>query len=352
MPQFYLKNFSPDGKSISLFNKKAVRAVTSTGIKTQCYRDYFYGKDLKLENWLGELEGLAANVLKKIISSTSIPERKDDMYEHLLLYVAVQVSRTTYAAEEMSQIRSLTSGDLNSLSGSECPHTALQYAMRMLSGFYSLSSKLIINRTKEKFITSDNPSVFYNVFTEKLNKSKGCHINSLGLKIFLPISPDLMIIFYDESIYKLGEKKSRLIELNYLSDAIELNKLQFVSCEQNVYFKDKAYNPLKLHNDVQKHYRSQKLKILKKTSESGVNATRIDVKIGLKLSFLTLKKKARLLLRSPNEIEFEKGRDKNLTNQIIHIIKQFYNGALNDSEFEQSFLDLAKLKSAQMLGKG
>ncbi len=194
VPQFYLRNFSSDGKSINLFNKTASRVITSAGIKTQSYRDYFYGKDLTLEKSLGVLEGNASNIFRKIISSTSIPERKDEMYDQLLRYVAIQASRTTYASEEMSQIRDLTStqGNLKPINGSERPQTAIQYAIRLLSAYYSLSSKLVINRTKEKFISSDNPCVFYNVLTEKLNRSGGCHINSLGLKIFLPISPEVI----------------------------------------------------------------------------------------------------------------------------------------------------------------
>jgi len=352
VPQFYLKNFSCDGKSISLFNKRSVRKVFSAGIKTQCYRDYFYGKDLKLENWLAKVEGKVANVFKKIITSQAIPERKDEMYEDLLLYIAIQASRTTYAAEEMSQVRDLSSDKRYSLNESESAHTALQYAMRMLPAYYSLSSKLIINHTKEKFITSDNPCVFYNILTEKLNISGGSHVNSLGLKIFLPISPELMLVFYDQSTFKLGSKKIRQIELNDLSDAVALNKLQFVSCEQNIYFKDKAYDPMKLHHAIKKYYKVQKLEVLGKTSKYGVNANRVDTRTNLKLSILTLKKKARLILKSRDEKAFMEGRDTELTNQYIQMFNQSLKSANNDSDFHERCLELAKFKSMQMLEKG
>lgn len=354
VPQFYLKIFSPDGKSISLFNKRTSKTVVSTGIKTQCYRDYFYGKDLTLEKSLGQLEGSTANIFRIMISSTSIPQRKDEMYNQLLHYVAIQISRTTYASDEISQIRNLTSkyGYLKPIKGSECPQTAIKYSIPLLSAFYSLSTKLVINHTKEKFITSDNPCPFYNVLTEKLNIYGGSHINSLGLKIFFPISPDLMIIFYDEGIYKLGDKKSNLIQLNYLSDAVELNKLQLVSSEQNVYFKDSIFDASKLHQAAKKFYRVQKLEPVNTSQDLSINAERVDIRTNLKLSFLTLKKKARLLLKSPDSTIFNQGRDKTLKDELILIHMKFFNGVISESQRDNEFLDLARMRSIQMQGKG
>ncbi len=134
----------------------------------------------------------------------------------------------------------------------------------MFAGFYSLSSKLVVNHTAEKFITSDNPCVFYNVLTERIGCDKGCHVNSVGLIIILPISPEMSIIFYDDAVYKFGDKKTRVIELKDSSDAIELNKLQLVSAEQNVYFLSTASDPVKYHGSAKKHYRTKKSTLSRK----------------------------------------------------------------------------------------
>ncbi|MFW9679069.1 DUF4238 domain-containing protein [Vibrio parahaemolyticus] len=353
VPQFYLKNFSLDGKSVSLFNKTSQKIVHTAPIKTQCYRDYFYGKDLTLEKSLGELEGKAADLLREVQRTISIPERNNPMYDQLLWYVAVQSSRTQYAADEMFQIRELSSqnGFLKPLSGSERPEAALNYAKRMFAGFYSLSSKLVVNHTAEKFITSDNPCVFYNVLTERIGCDKGCHVNSVGLIIILPISPEMSIIFYDDAVYKFGDKKTRVIELKDSSDAIELNKLQLVSAEQNVYFLSTASDPVKYHGSAKKHYRTKKINIIEKTDKFGVNATRVNIETGMKLSFLTLKKKAKVLIKSRDRSILEQGRDENLTAELLYLFQRLYDGFVNDAEFEESFWELAKKKSIQMQGK-
>ncbi|MDL2227229.1 DUF4238 domain-containing protein, partial [Deltaproteobacteria bacterium OttesenSCG-928-M10] len=58
IPQFYLKNFASDdlGKAINLYNLKSKKHIRNVPIRHQASRDYFYGKDLKIENFLAKLE--------------------------------------------------------------------------------------------------------------------------------------------------------------------------------------------------------------------------------------------------------------------------------------------------------
>lgn len=354
VPQFYLKNFSVNGKSVSLFNRKTLRTVITAPIKTQCYRDYFYGKDLSLEKTLGILEGKIAHLLRSICTNLCIPSRSDEEYNGLMLYIAVQSSRTTYAADEMSQIRDLSSQDgyLKPLRDSEKPATAMVHVVRALAGFYSLSSKLLVNHTSEEFITSDNPCVYYNILAEKMNMGNGCHINSVGLIIILPISPQVSVVLYDERIYKLGGKSDQIIDMTNKTDVIELNKLQFVSSEQNVYFSALGFNALKYHQMSQRFYRKSKLNIHERQSKFDFNASRINIETGLNLTFLTLKKRAKQLIKSPNQKELDQGRDPNLVGEVLHLFECAYNGTLEGEAFNESFMDLAKRKGQQMLNKG
>jgi hypothetical protein len=57
VPRAALKPFtlSSEGAAINVFNIKRDRAVQDAPVKGQCARDYFYGKDLKLENKLVQL---------------------------------------------------------------------------------------------------------------------------------------------------------------------------------------------------------------------------------------------------------------------------------------------------------
>ena len=66
VPRFYLKNFSCDSRSISLFNIKAQKIVAEASLKSQCYRDYFYGKEPTIEKALGDMEVIAAQITRFI----------------------------------------------------------------------------------------------------------------------------------------------------------------------------------------------------------------------------------------------------------------------------------------------
>jgi hypothetical protein len=66
VPQFYLRNFSSDGRRINLFNFKLGRAVMGTSIKHQCSKHNFYGFAPDLEKALG---GLRAPRLRSFATS-------------------------------------------------------------------------------------------------------------------------------------------------------------------------------------------------------------------------------------------------------------------------------------------
>lgn len=55
VPRFYLKNFSNDKKKnfIGLFNIDSEVHIENAKLKTQASRDYFYGKDGKVEDLFG-----------------------------------------------------------------------------------------------------------------------------------------------------------------------------------------------------------------------------------------------------------------------------------------------------------
>jgi len=71
--RFYLKRFSKNKKSISLYNLKSERKFDEAKLKTQAYRDYFYGKDLVLEGLLGDIEKDAAYLFRQIDELGSLP---------------------------------------------------------------------------------------------------------------------------------------------------------------------------------------------------------------------------------------------------------------------------------------
>ena len=70
VPQFYLKNFSQNGKQIFVYDK-AIHKSFSCGISSVASQQSFYDNrdNQSMENEIGKLEGNTAGVLKKLIEA-------------------------------------------------------------------------------------------------------------------------------------------------------------------------------------------------------------------------------------------------------------------------------------------
>src|SRR6266478_4102532 len=106
VPRYYLTNFSPDGgKSIGIFNLSQRKVIPSGGLYTQCYEDYFYGKDPKLEKALATgIEGPNSLTLKQIIKDDKLPVSKTEDYAGLLVFMILQSARTLSSNEEGEEL--------------------------------------------------------------------------------------------------------------------------------------------------------------------------------------------------------------------------------------------------------
>ena len=51
VPKLYLKNFTRDGKTFSVYNIAKNLLAPSVPYDTQCYKNYYYGKDLIWETF-------------------------------------------------------------------------------------------------------------------------------------------------------------------------------------------------------------------------------------------------------------------------------------------------------------
>lgn len=68
VPQFYLKNFSNDGKNIYCYDKEEFKSYPQS-IKNIAQSKYFYGKDLTLEDNLSYLEWYSSLCINKLIKT-------------------------------------------------------------------------------------------------------------------------------------------------------------------------------------------------------------------------------------------------------------------------------------------
>lgn len=250
VPKFYLKNFSQDSLSINIYNISRDKTINNANLKNQCYKDYFYGRDDKVEKALGGIEGAASEIFREIIKHQSAPQPFTKEHMRLVLFVLIQHNRTTYAVDTLNEItdkfakkllaaeKSLNLHDLDKLKVSitEAGAFSVANATSALHFALDLKCKVLIAKEGTEFITSDNPAILYNQLFEKLDYMSAIGLSCKGLQIFLPISPTILLHYYDSNCYKVGDRKSNAVRITELRDMDSLNKLQLVNASENIYF--------------------------------------------------------------------------------------------------------------------
>jgi hypothetical protein len=254
IPRFYLKYFSNNKANthIGLYHIATQKLIREADLKNQAYENYFYGKDGKIEDGLAIIESKSSEIFSKIISSHNLPKPTVEDYTTILVFSLFQGTRTKSNVKETNQminktLKSILShdkrfkDDLENLEFGINDTAAfnLKTTISSLDVAKDLSCKLIINKSKIAFITSDHPVVLYNQFLEKRKFPGGRTGLALkGLQVFYPIDPWLTIMFYDSKVYKCGFKKRNTIETSNIADVNYLNLLQTLNCNELIYFNE------------------------------------------------------------------------------------------------------------------
>ncbi|MHA7582063.1 DUF4238 domain-containing protein [Paenibacillus vandeheii] len=313
VPRFYLKYFSHEyqGKFLSLFNIPSRKFIERAALNGQASKNYFYGKDLTIENALGDIEKETSKLFSLMIETQITPPSHSPAHLILLTFITTLSARTEFAGEsinetvdkftkEVLKYEKQFKDELNGVSfGYENPVLlSLHVAAKAIPLLLDLDFKFIVNSTHIPFITSDNPVIKYNQFFERLNKPGG-HTGyaTKGLQMLFPIFPDLYVIFYDRDVYRVGNKKDTVVILNDVSDVEQLNLLQYMNAFENIYFdenfKIRSLDRLKEKGD---HFRREHLSNVKEyfgEESSLLHIFSNDIKVGLKISFIQELKKAK-----------------------------------------------------------
>lgn len=249
VPQFYLKNFSSDKRSISSFLIEAERLLPCVSIKNQCSKDYFY-PDLKYEENLGKLEQQCRCVIQAIVSDRSHSFSRSDLF-WLRAFTILQKSRTQHEAHIFKDIiektrdymRSIGLDDkvMNTIDGFE---NSDKNAVILLSKTFGigmemtgdLHCKILSFVGSGSLLTSDDPVFMYNPFLETRGKPN-YGLSAMGLILFLPLSDRHAVILYDGNVYKIGQKKKQVVEFDNPEDLMWLNLLTVLNADKTVFFK-------------------------------------------------------------------------------------------------------------------
>lgn len=275
VPVFYMKLFSPDEKSISLFNIKSERSIDRIPLKNQCYRDYFYGNSGDEEKALGRIESIAAVSIKRMIESGNIPKPSNDDYLNILIFLLVQAFRTAYQADAINEMserlikyilgpqikQEIPAVDLSQFrielknASNLGVHTALtSYTMLIDMGWLLARSE-----GGREFITGDTPVIFLNPFLGEANGLSNAGISAKGLLIILPLTPSLSLILFDKDVYRLhGMKSTDQVASAKSHDIDQLNILQAANCYENFYYCSNDFDALSIFKRANRYRRNEK----------------------------------------------------------------------------------------------
>ncbi|MBO1361046.1 MULTISPECIES: DUF4238 domain-containing protein [Acetobacteraceae] len=252
VPQFLLRFFSVDGSSVGLYNLRSGRIVTGASLKHQACRDWFYGRDGKSEHALGQIEGGASSVLRRMIATGRPPKRYSADHRVLATFLLIQSARTAQAAVAANEMankvgklmlrNTLTDPELLAalddltIELTEPAAEALRPAALETPVILDLKIKLLHNVSSTPFVLGDHPAVKHNGLYSGAEISV-LGLANLGLQFVMPISPDYAVVFYDEKTYSLGSPASNVVKLPSASIVTALNEFQWANALDNIYFR-------------------------------------------------------------------------------------------------------------------
>lgn len=254
LPRFYLRNFGV-GESIALYNLDRRGHVPRASIAGQCQRSYLYGTDGRVERRLGEIEKKAALVIGRLLADRVVFEPMAADHFALAIFVSFQLSRTPQAAQrsintlqrmeealakgladDMAQRGRLLGPPPASLEDAVLGNlgVARQTAHTMLD----LRPKLLVNATDSAFITSDSPLVLLNPWCRGWNATGVLGLMCAGLQIFMPLSPEVVLLLYDEDVYDVDRQEHSSVLVRQPKEVTGINGLQLCSAEHNLYYRN------------------------------------------------------------------------------------------------------------------
>lgn len=263
VPQFYLRSFSADKKSIGIFNLKHSRYVKEASIKNQACKDFLYGEDNEIEDMLMVIENNVSRVIRSIKELQKVPPIDSEDYHLLIFFMLLSEARNLRAADSFNnlidvQMKTILRMELEngkdlgfsteflekSTISANIPNLMpIQATIESYPILLDLRCCLLVNKTDRQFITSDNPLVRYNLmYIKRQYHHRGYGLGNMGIQLFYPISPDLCICIFDDAIYDcvLEDRNIVLRKGRYVD---EMNKLFYLNSYQTLFFNEVTSEP-------------------------------------------------------------------------------------------------------------
>ena len=320
VPQFYLKGFSSDRKTIGTLILSSKKFVKDTAIKDQCSKNNFY-QDKGYEIALSNFEGDTSLVFEKIMTESQLSNAEKSTVKAFML---LQKTRTKHSADIAQKHFDQLTNRLEQLAPSENSKLTLEKlrvdnheAVELMKSLFpttllycaDLTLKVIVNKTHIPFITCDDPLLTYNKHLERLhhhNYGMSCN----GLILLLPISPSYALVLYDANTYKMGTRKEFYVHISSLKDIEEICILSILHASQTIYIKNGSIavcQLLELMKAATKYCQQEDMEIDSYRSRTGsdelIHAHSEHFHIGARLEFLKELDKAKAI-KSLNKRDF------------------------------------------------
>lgn len=254
VPQFLLKKFSLDRKTIKVYQKDKAKIIENAPIKNQCSKKWFYGKG-KTEDKLSKLEGDGAKVIKKVLEGKKVDfKEKAQLYQFIYLQSIRTLKKINLINETTKELKKEIIKSIAEVKGLKdideiidevieqdiimtpeelVKKSEVDYKKILDLDFVILKIENLEKVKQSEFIIGDSPVIHYNYYFQRFNGG----IERYGEMIIMPLTPYETIILYDKKIYDFYNVNKNKVICIERDDIQKLNSLQYINCNKNIYFK-------------------------------------------------------------------------------------------------------------------
>ena len=243
VPKVHLRAFSddpsPKPRMINLINVHAEKAIKGAALSSQCSKNYFYGKDLEREKALSELEGLYADLTRRVRAG----DATSGVLQALLPWVYLQHLRTDAARRRFKFFHDQLNDAVGakewqvSLSHDDLVTTAMDSFFESRHYVADLRPALIENQSSHSFVTSDAPAIVFNKWMSQRRGLDTFGITTSGVCLYMPLTPQHAFLAYDANVYDVSQNGQR-VALKSEKEVSLINSLLMRADAINLYFRD------------------------------------------------------------------------------------------------------------------
>jgi hypothetical protein len=247
VPRCHLKPFTKDGAgvAVNLFNLTRAAAIPDAPVKNQSSRDYFYGRDLKLESAINVVENGYGEAVADIFAKPRavMPGHQIALRRFIYLQYLRTEAHARAMAEQTFTMTDFPGLEIDRPSLKDAMREAVQAAMLHYASSMAIVDDLKVclvrNETSLPFFTSDNPAVLANRWHQRAPRRRGSSfgVGKAGAIFLLPLSPEVLCLLYDGDVYSVPNDGGWVVARKP-GDVRLLNEHQILNCAANLYFRD------------------------------------------------------------------------------------------------------------------